>query len=66
MNQFQIPHPLNKSRMSAAGLSASSLNGSREQVSIMSLNSYTRTTPKFVLPLAAITSTNKQQPGPAM
>ena len=47
-------HPLNKSRTSAAVLSQSSLNGSRggaEQVSIISLSSFTRSTPKFVLPL---------------
>ena len=43
---------MNKSKTSA-GVSQTSLNGSRDQVSIISLNSFSRSTPKFtnVFPL---------------
>ena len=44
--QYKQEHNLNKSKTSA-GVSQTSLNGSRDQVSIMSLNSFSRSTPKF-------------------
>lgn len=50
-------HSLDKSRASVAALSQSSLNASKEQVSVISLSSYTRQTPKFLLPVQPQTTT---------